>query len=291
MDSSRWLSWADDDAPAPEPARREALRVFLLVAALVEVGLTNLLDDPRRGPLNLIFPLLLLAFLGLCVSPAWRRTATAAAALTMLAINAWRLPATPNHYLITAVALFFLALTDTRQAEEQRLGLNAMRWLIVIVLVVSGLQKLSYGTYFRAEFLTFDLAINRHFAGPFALLMPAEELSRMRGLGAGLPGDGPYRTSWLPLVLLSNVTYVFEIAVPWLLLCRRTRPAALAATILFLVAVESAAREIFFGAIAVNLLLLFSRRNWNRRLLPLFLALYALLILVRLGLAPGWFFT
>lgn len=291
MQIERWLSWADDDLPALASARRDALRLFLLVASLVEVGLTNLVDDPHPGPWSLVFPLLLLAGLLFCAVPVLKGFATTLAALTMFTVSIWRLPVTPNHYLVLSVALLFLALTETGRAEEHRLSLNGIRWLIVIVLVASGLQKLSYGTYFRGEFLVFDIAINGNFASPFALLLPSAELARIRELGAGLPGDGPYRTGWLPLVLVSNFTYLFEIVVPCLLFHRRTRTAALVATILFLVAIEVAAREVFFGAIAVNLLLLFGRRNWNRNLLPLFLALYALLIAVRLGLAPHLFFT
>ncbi len=54
--------------------------------------------------------------------------------------------------------------------------------------------------------------------------------------------------------------------------------------------IECAARELFFGALFINLLLLFPRRDLNSRLLPLFVLLYGGLVALRLFL-PGWFLT
>jgi hypothetical protein len=282
----RLLAWADDALPEPPEQRLEPLRHLLLVAAALDVGLTNRFEAPSSHPLALLLPLGLAACAALAVPRAARQAVTAAAAVLMLAVSVWRLPHTPNHYLLVTAALFLLALLDARDPAESRLCLQALRWLILIVIGVSGLQKLSYGTYFRGEFLAYAIAHNDYFGAPFAALLPPGELARLRGLV-----DGPFLADAPALVAASNLTWVFEIAAVPLLLWPATRPAALAATLTFFVFVEAAARELMFGSVAVGLLLLFGRRNWNRLLLPAFLVLFAVLILVRFGGLPEFFFT
>ena len=76
-----------------------------------------------------------------------------------------------------------------------------------------------------------------------------------------------------------------------LLLQRRTRTLAAAVTIAFMALIQSGARELFFGSLFVNLVLLFYDRDVNRKLLPLFGLLLATLVAVRLWLAPGWGFN
>lgn len=291
MTLDRVLSLAGDDLPELRGSRMDSIRVFLLLNAVVEISLTHAYDDTSDHLFRFLLPLALIVWFGVSFVRSLRRPATLAAAITMFVVVAWRLPATPNHYLIAAIALLFLAVLDTDRPEESHLCLQGLRWLIVIVLCVSGLQKLAYGTYFRADFLTFAMAANEYFAMPFEHLLPAEELARVRSLGGNAAGAGPYGTGWLPLVAASNLVWVFEIAGPLLLLRRSTRAIALSATVLFLMVIEVSAREVFFGAISVNLLLLFARRDWNSRLLPAFVLLYGILIASKLGLLPGFFFT
>ncbi len=85
---------------------------------------------------------------------------------------------------------------------------------------------------------------------------------------------------------MSNAIYVIEIALVPLLVLRRTRAFAVCAAILFLVAIETAAREWFFGLISLNMLLLFCERDYNRRLVGVFAAALAGLLLMRWGVFP-----
>ena len=48
---------------------------------------------------------------------------------------------------------------------------------------------------------------------------------------------------------------------------------------------------IFFGLLMVLLLLLFTERDWNRRLLPVFAAFAIYLLAMTAGLLPRWYFT
>ncbi len=70
-----------------------------------------------------------------------------------------------------------------------------------------------------------------------------------------------------------------------LLLYPRTRRFALAATVVFMIAIETGAREYLFGCVFLNMLFLFTAKSWYRVLLPLTFAVYFWLLWPRL---PGW---
>jgi hypothetical protein len=78
---------------------------------------------------------------------------------------------------------------------------------------------------------------------------------------------------------------------PLLLLVRRTRGPAALATIAFVFCIEAGALELMFGALFLNLLLLFLPRPINRTLLPGFAVFYAVLIGSRLGILPRFWFN
>ena len=71
-----------------------------------------------------------------------------------------------------------------------------------------------------------------------------------------------------------------------LLLVPRTRVLAAIASIGFVIMIELGARELTFGALMVNLLLLFLPGRWIKRLFPAFLLFYLYLAAHKLGLAP-----
>ena len=100
--------------------------------------------------------------------------------------------------------------------------------------------------------------------------------------------ERPYRVGSLPLTLLSNAVYLAEMAIGALLVPRRTREWAALAAIAMVFAIQLAPREFMFALLYTNLLLLCVRGAPNRRLLPLFLGLYAWLLAALLG-APGSF--
>ena len=261
----RLLAWAGDDHQEIRRSKLELFRLLILMSAVVELTLTHLFIDTAPGIAKLVVPLALALCLALCLGRGTARAATAAAACCMAGVLLWRLPQTPNHYLLLTTSLLFLALIDLDRPQERELALQALRWQAAIMLFYTGFQKLTWGTYFHAEFLSWRIATDPIFAAPFESLIPATELARLRDLGGGQVGAGPYRSEWLPLVLVSNFVYLFELAIPLFLMVRKTRPAAVAAA------------------------LLFTGRLWERLALPAVAALYGLLILSRFGILDFYF--
>jgi hypothetical protein len=93
-------------------------------------------------------------------------------------------------------------------------------------------------------------------------------MARLRALHPLAPGNGPYAIRSPLALLIANGVYVFEMVTPVLLIWRRTRPYAAVAVLIVLAGIEVGARELLFGVLFVNLLLLFFARPVNRTLLP-----------------------
>ena len=72
---------------------------------------------------------------------------------------------------------------------------------------------------------------------------------------------------------------LFELVAPFLLVWKRTQRVAVVAVLLFTLAIQSGAREAFFGGLLVNAVLLFWPRDLHGRGLPIFAVYYALLTL------------
>ena len=79
---------------------------------------------------------------------------------------------------------------------------------------------------------------------------------------------------------------LFELITPFFLFWRRTQVLAVVLVMLFTVAIQSGAREVFFGGLLVNGMLLFWPRDLHSRWLPGFCAYYALLVAL-FWLAPA----
>jgi hypothetical protein len=199
-------------------------------------------------------------------------------------------PTHANHHYLIFLCAGILAATRSDSIEEKRLALGGLRWLLIIGVFWAGLQKLLYGYYFGGELLAYMAAEKSHAADLFALLLPADELARLTSLEAA-PGAGPYRVASLPFVLASNLSVLGELLLPPLLLVRRTRLAAGIGLALLFLAIEIGAREIFFGLIVLQLLLLFAERPLLERALPLLLISYAAMLATIFGLLPAWDFT
>lgn len=289
-----FLALAGDDRPdvrqAPERAREtvrsqlESFHRIVLLTLVVELVSRRVLDrqpwKASSGPVDAFFPFAAAVCLALLYFPRSRRPAAVGAALVAAVSALWYLPASANHAFLMAICLFLLALTDPEVPEERLLALQGLRWCWVIVFFVSGVQKLVYGLYLEGEFLTYMIAHEETFGALFGLLLPASELERIHALTAA---GGPFVSAWAPFAVVSNLVWLFEIAVPCFLLHRRSRPAAVALTLVFVVAIELGAREIFFGLMAVNLILLFTRRDWIRVLMPAYLVGFALMLLIEGG--------
>ena len=182
--------------------------------------------------------------------------------------------------------VLLLVSLDPRDAKERGLLLTASRWITVIVIFHTGFQKLLYGTYFEGQFLAYMIATRNSFGDAFKLVLPAEEFSRLIHSHPRRFGAGPFSVDSPLFLLVSNSVYVFELLAPVFLLIRRTRTVATLAVIGFMLLVQSGARELFFGSVLVNLLLLFLPRATNHRLLPVFATFYALLLSAHFWWAP-----
>ena len=229
--------------------------------------------------------------LGLCFGwrVRWARTAFAFVLAVSILRMANQFPFAANHHYFELGVLALGALFDDRRKGEAQLLLQSCRWLVATVFFWAGLQKVLHGYYFGGEFLSYAISQEPRFAQIFGVLLPSEELIRLSSYGRPAPlGAGPYRAASWALVLVSNATYLLEMGIAIGLFVRRVRPFALCAAIALIVAIEIVAREVFFGALYLGLITLFSRRALNRQLLPVFVAIYVYLLAAGLGFVPTW---
>ena len=291
MLAARVLALTDDADRSLQAAVVRAFTLFLLTHVAVRTLLwAERADDWIAGRF------VMAAGLAVCAAIAWRHPERSRAAATgAVAILAIKLvasfPTTSNHFFIEFLCVSLLAFCDPDAAGERALLLSTARWLTAIVLFYTGLQKVLYGTYFDAQFLGLSIGHKPSFEWLFSWLLPAAELARLRDLHPLGAGAGPFDIRSPLALLVANGVYLFEMLAPAALVWRRTRPWAAAATLLVVAAIEAGARELLFGLLFVNLLLLFFARPVNRALLPVSLAALALLTASRIGLLPRFFFN
>ena len=161
--------------------------------------------------------------------------------------------------------------------------------MVLLVLFWGGLKKLFYGYYFDGTFFGQMVGLDSRFKEFFGLVLtPEEHLRLVRLFWPGPLGAGPYAVDSPLVVVMANLAWILGLLLPLGLLVRRLRPLAMAGSILLWIAVAVVTREVFLAALYVNLMLLFARKDLNRRLLPLFLLLFAWLLLVAVGVLPHW---
>lgn len=203
---------------------------------------------------------------------------------------AWLFPVTANHTFLGLVVLGLCSLLDPERPEEEALLLQSLRWLAVLVFFWAGAQKLLNGLYLRGEFLTWMVAQGiERWADVFGWMIPEAELARLQSIPRFMKGGGPYRVDSALFVLAANAVWIGEIAIAVGLLFRRTRQWAALAAIALVFVIQSAPREFLFAVLYTNLVLLSVRGEWNRRLLPVFVAFYVLVFAARLGAIPAGF--
>ncbi|MCP3963325.1 MAG: hypothetical protein GY719_36265 [bacterium] len=274
---------ADDPAEAD---RLRVLRVYLMIHAPFELLWDSLIWESRRAYNGVFFGVGLLLCLGLSFLPGRTMLAMRLFVGFQLSAIVWLFPAVSNHFFLVFFCLLLLSILDLERRDEALLGLQACRLTVLIVFFYTGVQKALYGTYFKGQLLTWTIAHDDRFRTAFEVILPADEARRIAALADTV---GPFGTEWWPLLVISNFVVVFELLAPFLLLHPRTRSAAVAAVVVFMVLIESGAREWFFGCVFVNLLFLFTRRSWYGVLLPLTLVFYAFLLYPRLDRVWGWF--
>jgi hypothetical protein len=282
------------DAPGTpwSSAGLRALRTLLLVHAAVRTwSWVSLKSD--MAPLELAVVALyaagisLAALLGLTARYA-RSGAVLATALLVAELYS-SFPGTPNHVWLEFFCLAMFAAFDPDDPREGSLLLVTLRWMAVIVLFHTGLQKLLNGYYVGGEFLAWAVSVRDRFAGVFAAMLPADESARLTALDGATIGSGPYRTSALLFVAASNFVWVAELVLAVLLVVRRTRTAAALATIAFLAFIQLGAREILFALLITQLLALIPPGQWNRRTAALYGFFYLYILAYLAGIVPGEF--
>ena len=117
--------------------------------------------------------------------------------------------------------------------------------------------------------------------------MPAEEVARLVAAGALEVGSGPYRTDGLILILASNGVWIAELVLPVLLLLRRTRLLGAILAALFVLSVQLVAREVMFGLLYSQLVLINLPGAGYRRVAPIYALFYAYLAASLMGWVPS----
>ncbi len=282
---ARILSLADDLVGSNPRSKLRWFRDLLLLHVTVRAL------PAAADPLDIALAIGILA----CFAAAWfdRRTrlATGVAAALFAVKLAIIFPQTPNHGLLELVCLLLVAALDIDDAGERKLLGQSLRWVTAIVLFQAGLQKVLYGTWFDGQFIGYMVATDDRFASAFRFLVSGEELARLKGCAALEAGSGPFSVDSLPVLLASNGTYIFEMLAPIFLLVRRTRTMAAIASMAFVALIEAASRELLFGLLFLNLLLLFPAGDWNRRAFPLLALAYLVLAAAGFHLVDVGFFN
>jgi hypothetical protein len=217
-----------------------------------------------------------------------RRPAFAALALSHAVLVWTEFPSTGNHAYLELLLCAFAGFLDPAEPGDARLYVRAVRWVAVVVLASSGLQKLWQGCYFHGEYLAFSLGAES-FRPVLRPLLSHDEFARLTAL-TGAVGDGPYRVGSLPLVAAANATWITELALGPLLCIRKTRMLAVAVALGLLLAIELAAREVFFGLVFANAILVFAPERAHRRAVPVVGVVLGVLALSRLGILPAMTF-
>ena len=298
MNASRILSLAGPHQESGWKTNLRWFRAFVFMHMAVRSFLTLELDAAQHSGVGSFLLVLRVVIIMAAVAglvPRFTMWSARIAGLLLLLEVAATIPFTANHVFLEFLVLALLALLDEREAREGELLLQAVRWLVVVLFFYTGLQKVLYGWYFDGQLLSYLAATEERFAYFFKHLIPTEELQRLISYngkevasGKFRPelGSGPYRVDSLWFIIVSNGVYIFEMLAGVLLMVRKTRSWAVGASIVFVILIELGARELTFGALMINLLLLFSKRTWIKRLFVLFAMLYLYLAAAGAGWVP-----
>jgi len=274
----------DSNAERDPLVRLQTLGTILLLHACVESWFWMLeLETFVAGVAALAGAYTVL--LGIGFVPRLRRLALALAAAVTLLQLAWTFPHIANHTYLRFLALGLLALADPASHLERRLVHAALGWITAIVLFYTGFQKLTYGTYFQGQYLAYMISLTDRFGQAFEWLVPVGEWSRLKAIGAPVPGAGPYTVDGGVFLVLSNLVYVLEMGLAAGLIWYRTRRVAIWTTLAMIVLVQLGAREVFFGLLFCNLVLTLHPRDVNRTLVPVTVVIYLTAFLLKWS---GW---
>ena len=282
----RLLAWTGRDEPEIAHAKARSVRRLILLTLAAESWLALRYQPYSASPGlygGVAIALSVLAVAG------WRerfaRVAVTAGAALLLFVIASVFPENANHQYLGLLVLVLLMFAHGGEGSAGD-ALAGLRWLVLIGIFWAGLQKLWYGYYSGAEFLSLRVAIDPSFREVLGFLVPPGEQERLATLTVAA-GQGPFRAQAPLLVAVSKLTLLAEIGLPIALVWTRTRALAVPATIALFVGIQLGAREVFFGGLMIGLVLLFARRDALGRALPWIAGLYLVWLLLP-DLAPGW---
>ena len=278
------LAWTGRDDDVVARAKLRGVRRLVLITLALE-GWAALRYVPYSAAPD--FYGAIAVALGVCALLGWHDRfaagAVCGALLLELVTVVCAFPENGNHQYLAIVWLALIALarfavavegpSRRGSADDARVALQVIRWIVVAGLAWSGVMKLWYGYWLGGEFLSFRIATDPGFAWIFAPLVPDAELARLVALENRI-GAGPFRAQAPLLVAAANLTWVAEIVLPAGLLWARTRGLALLGSLLLMVAIQAGAREFFFAGLMVGGLLLFDARDRLRVFVPLAAAGY-----------------
>ncbi len=242
--------------------QEEKLQLFVKLLHLHLLIQYSLKPGGLPYSLHLATSLLLLAAFLLCLKPAYSRVGICLSTASLSIMIGYHFPFNHNHLYLEFLCLVLLALLSIREPEPRQLLLASLKYVMLVTLFYTGLQKCFYGTYNEAEYLGYTIAQKSRFTDLFTFLLPSQEVSRLTSLNPQLLGAGPFSVSYFPVVALSNLVYILEMGLPFLLIPARTRLGAALFSMLFISALQLGAREVFFAGLFVMLgsLYLESRR-------------------------------
>lgn len=270
-----------------EPIEASSLLAFQRVLALVvaaEYWTKTIRDRAQFESVDGVVLALVTVLAAAVFFGRFRRAAFAGLAL----LQAWWIgrffPLAGNHrYLELILAVVFSAL-DGRCDEHRKLQMRAVRFMVVVVLFYSGLQKLVWGYWTRGQFLAFALG-HEPFSSMLGRLVPTNELARLTAY-SGAIGDGPFLPEAPLLIAASNLVWIAEIGIALLLLLPATRRRTWPIACLLVICIEFVARELMFGVEFCAALALFARADRLTRWVVPIAVFLGWLVLVRLGLLP-----
>lgn len=222
-------------------------------------------------------------FLGM-FSKELRRWATIAATVLGASQLALVFPVHSNHFFLEFTCLLFFgiaACTKQYKGNEQAIQ-KALLWMLALLFVGSGVQKLLHGTYFTGTFLAHAVSQHDRFDPLFRILLSNEEFT---ALNTGAAEAFRFH-SW-SAVVVSNLVWITEIIAGVLILVKPYKRIGLISVFIILIAIEVLALELMFGLLVLNLILVCwpwkSALPW-RIALPSSAILYCMLIATKLGI-------
>ncbi|WP_148314545.1 hypothetical protein [Sorangium cellulosum] len=246
-----------------------------------------LTSDEIRALPSLCLALMTAALVASFAGVRWARASKAIAAVAVAIEMASRFPFNSNHSFAETLLLILFVLVDFPEAEQRDLLVAMGRWIITLIMFHSGLQKILHGTYFDGMYLATRLDNDRFQWLLRHVLQPEEFTSLHRALQAG--SEGPFAFHSPAAIVFSNAVYLSELLVALLLVRERTRALGTALGVMVIAAIEVVAREITFGILALNLLMLFFPLPWRKAVAALSIVAYVALLAAQWYVGPDVF--